>query len=57
MKLSDFKRVLRETTNNNPHGHTLTREQRWQIRLNVADGLLQQYQITPQQHKLWTEPY
>ena len=57
MKLSDFKRVLRETTKSNPQGHTLTREQRWQIRLNVADGLLQQYRITPHQHKLWTEPY
>ena len=57
MKLSDFKRVLRETTNSNPQGPFLTREQRWQVRLNVADGLLQEHRITRQQHKLWTEPY
>ena len=56
MNKAQFKRVLKQVNDQHPDVN-LTREQKWQVLWNVADGLKDRGMITYQQHKLWTEAY
>ena len=52
---AQVQRVVRETVKK--QSTKLTREEKWQVFLNVCDNLLQQGQITKQQHTNWTYPF
>ena len=47
--------VVRQTVND--CGEILTREQKWQVFINVCDNLLNEGRITTTQHSRWTLPF
>ena len=52
---AQVQRVVKETVNG--QGAVLTREEKWQVFLNVCDNLLKDGRITKQQHTNWTLPF
>ena len=52
---AQVQRVVRETVKNTTD--KLTREEKWQVFLNVCDNLLKDGLITKQQHTNWTYPF
>ena len=61
MKLTDVKRVLRETTidnqRKNPDAEVLTPVQEYQVFYNVCSNLLKEGTITKAQFLRWTKVY
>jgi sensor c-di-GMP phosphodiesterase-like protein len=47
--------VVRQTVND--CGEKLSREQKWQVFINVCDNLLNEGRITTAQHSRWTLPF
>ena len=47
--------VVRQTVND--CGEILSREQKWQVFINVCDNLLNEGRITTTQHSRWTLPF
>ncbi|QIN96950.1 hypothetical protein [Synechococcus phage S-H34] len=52
---AQVQRVVRETVKK--QSTKLTREEKWQVFLNVCDNLFKEGQITKQQHTNWTYPF
>jgi hypothetical protein len=49
------QRVVRETVKG--QDEILTREEQWQVFLNVCDNLLKEGRITKKQHTGWAYPF
>jgi hypothetical protein len=52
---AQVQRVVRETVRG--QSTKLTREEKWQVFLNVCDNLLKEGSITKKQHTSWTSPF